>query len=206
MRTDARFWDDRYASQDLVWSAGPNAEFASIAAELTPGTALDLGAGEARNALWLAENGWQAVAVDFSSVAMDRAAQLAQVRLGAQADRLQTVVADIVNYQPESTYDLVLIAYIHLVADERWRLFHAAASAVRPGGRLVVIAHDSANLTEGVGGPQDPAVLYSAGDVLECLEAEGLEVLRAERMERTVMVDRQERTALDLVVVLRRPE
>lgn len=205
MTAGADFWNDRYSGVELVWSAEPNAWFADIAADLPAGTALDLGAGEARNALWLAKRGWQATAVDFSDVAMSRAAELAAQQLGADAGRLRTVVADLTTYVAPMTYDLVLLAYIHLGADERWRVLHAAADAVAPGGLLVVIAHDSSNLTDGVGGPQDPGVLYSPDDVLECLDGEGFEVVRAERARRAVTVDGRDREAIDAIVVLRRP-
>ncbi len=47
-------WNERYASSGLTWSAGPNALFAEIAAEIVPGRALDAATGEGRNALWLA--------------------------------------------------------------------------------------------------------------------------------------------------------
>jgi len=205
MTAGADFWNERYSGSELVWSAEPNAWFADIAVDLPAGTALDLGAGEARNALWLAQRGWQATAVDFSDVAMSRAAELAAQQLGADAGRLRTVVADITTYDAPMTYDLVLLAYIHLGADERWRMFHAAADAVAPGGLLVVIAHDSSNLTDGVGGPQDPGVLYSPDDVLECLDGEGFEVVRAERARRAVTVDGRDHEAIDAIVVLRRP-
>lgn len=205
MTAGADFWNERYSGAELVWSAEPNAWFADIAADLPAGTALDLGAGEARNALWLAQRGWQATAVDFSDVAMSRAAELAAQQLGADAGRLRTVVADLTTYVASMTYDLVLLAYIHLGADERWRVLHAAADAVAPGGLLVVIAHDSSNLTDGVGGPQDPGVLYSPDDVLECLDGEGFEVVRAERARRAVTVDGRDREAIDAIVVLRRP-
>ena len=48
---DSRFWDERYAASDLVWSAGPNATVAELTADLPPGRALDLAAGEGRNCL-----------------------------------------------------------------------------------------------------------------------------------------------------------
>lgn len=46
-----------------------------------------------------------------------------------------------------------------------------AASALAPAGTLVVVGHDLTNLTDGVGGPPDPAVLYSPGDVVADLLA-----------------------------------
>ena len=49
-----------------------------------------------------------------------------------------------------------------------------------------MIAHDSTNLTEGTGGPQDPSVLYTAADVLDDLAGTDHEVVRAERVPRQV--------------------
>jgi hypothetical protein len=61
-----------------------------------------------------------------------------------------------------------------------------AFAALAPGGTVFVIGHDTTNLTEGTGGPPDPAVLYNAADVLGDLADEPLEVVRAERAARTV--------------------
>ncbi len=71
---DSRAWDERYAASELVWSSTPNQFVAAEVADLTPGRALDLAAGEGRNALWLAERGWQVTAVDFSLVGLDKGA------------------------------------------------------------------------------------------------------------------------------------
>ena len=56
---DAEDWDERYAAQRLVWSAEPNQFVAAECADLPPGRAVDLAAGEGRNAIWLARRGWQ---------------------------------------------------------------------------------------------------------------------------------------------------
>ncbi len=84
---DAAGWNERYAGTDLVWSAGPNAFVEQICSSLTPGTALDLAAGEGRNALWLAELGWEVTAVDFSSVGLEKARRAAAASRGAPRDR-----------------------------------------------------------------------------------------------------------------------
>src|SRR2546430_7187246 len=65
---DAAEWDQRYAGTELVWSAEPNRFVAAELADLPPGRALDLAAGEGRNSVWLAERGWAVTAVDFSRV------------------------------------------------------------------------------------------------------------------------------------------
>jgi hypothetical protein len=54
---DAGAWDARYAESDWLWSAGPNATIAEIVEPLPPGSVLDVGAGEGRHAVWLAERG-----------------------------------------------------------------------------------------------------------------------------------------------------
>ena len=201
---DARLWDERYASTDLVWSTGPNGWVEQVTTGLAPGTALDLGAGEGRNALWLAEHGWRVTAVDFSQVALDRARQLADERLGPESALLTTVTADLTAYQAVSSYDLVLVVYIHLPAAARRRMLSAAARAVAPGGLLVVVAHHPDNLDGGVGGPQDPALLYTAEDVVDDVSSGQLAPVRAERVLREVETATGTGQAIDTLAVLKR--
>ena len=92
---DSAGWDTRYRASDLVWGGEPN-RFVAEFTGTPPGRALDLGAGEGRNAIWLAGLGWQVTAVDFFAVAMDRARRLAE-RQGVTVD---WVVADLRDYQP----------------------------------------------------------------------------------------------------------
>ncbi|MFE1785105.1 hypothetical protein ACFW9F_21665, partial [Streptomyces sp. NPDC059506] len=78
--------------------------------------------------------------------------------------------------------------------------------AVAPGGALLVVGHDTTNLTEGVGGPQDPDVLFTPDDVLADLADFGLEAVRAERVRRPVeTADGGTARAVDALVRLRRP-
>jgi SAM-dependent methyltransferase len=201
---DSKDWDARYAGSELVWSAGPNLWVEQVCAGLPAGTAADLGAGEGRNALWLAAHGWDTTAVDFSGVALERARALAAERLGDGAGRFRTEQADLTVWAPEQTYNLVLVVYIQLPAAQRAAVLRAAAAATAPGGRLVVVAHHSDNLTEGVGGPQSPEVLYTEGDVVDDVGAvAGLSVERSERALRPVPGD-GDRHAVDALVVLRR--
>ena len=74
---DRDAWNDRYRTAELVWSVDANQFVVAETADLLPGRALDLAAGEGRNAIWLAERGWAAIAVDFSDVALDKATALA---------------------------------------------------------------------------------------------------------------------------------
>ncbi len=171
----ARDWDERYA-QGQQWSAGPNALVAQLLADLPPGEAVDLAAGEGRHALWLAGRGWRVTAVDFSPVG------LAHGRSQPDADRVTWVTADVVDWPgPSAAVDLVLVAYLHLGEEVGRAVLQRAAGWLRPGGRLLVLGHDVDNLAHGVGGPQDPAILHSVGrlaPVAALLDVDRLEQVR----------------------------
>jgi SAM-dependent methyltransferase len=197
---DAPAWDRRYAHQDLLWSEEPNRLVAAELEQLPPGRALDLASGEGRNALWLAGRGWRVTAVDFSSVATERARRLA----AARSLDLETVVADVVSWDPPArAFDAVIIAYLHLPADDLSTVLAGAAKALRPGGVLVVVGHDVTNLSEGVGGPQDPEILHTPDRIAGALP--GLVVERAERVLRPVIVEGATRDAVDTLVRAVRP-
>ena len=184
---DARAWDERYAGTDLVWSSGPNHFVETEVAGLPPGRAVDLAAGEGRNAIWLAEQGWEVTAVDFSVVGLDKGRRLLAAHERARDLRVVWVHHDVLTWDPDPVgHDLALLAYLQLPAEERRAAVRVAFSALTPGGHLVVVAHDSTNLTEGTGGPQDPSVLYTAEEVLGDLDGERFEVVRAERVHRVV--------------------
>lgn len=198
---DAADWDRRYAGSDLVWSATPNVFVAAEAASLTPGRALDLAAGEGRNAVWLAEHGWRVEAVDFSPVGLAKAAAMARGRGVA----LTCTVGDVTALPPLAPADLVLVCYLQLPRAELAVAHAAAASLVAPGGTLLVVAHARANLTRGFGGPPDPAVLPTVEEVVADLDGSGLTVERAEEAVRVVETETGPREAIDLVVRAARP-
>lgn len=194
---DAAGWDARYAGAELVWRADPNRFVADEVAGLVPGTAVDLACGEGRNAVWLAEHGWEVLGVDFSTVGLAKGARLA----GERGVEVTWQEADVVAWAPPAdAFDLVLVCYLQLPAPERRAALVGAARAVAPGGTLLVVAHDLRNLDEGTGGPPDPVVLYRPADVLDDLGRCGvpLTVVRAETVGRPV--EGAERPALDCLV------
>jgi SAM-dependent methyltransferase len=205
---DARSWDERYAASELVWSAGPNQFVASELAELRPGRAVDLAAGEGRNAIWLAERGWQVTAVDFSLVGLDKGREIQARHPHARDLHIDWVHGDVLQFRGDpAAYDLALIAYLQLPGEGMRTAGRRAFDSLRVGGTFLLVGHDSTNLTEGTGGPQDPDVLYTAEEVLGDLDGERFEVVRAERVERVVPAEddhggEAERTAYDALVHL----
>ena len=212
---DASDWDERYAGSELVWSRGPNQLVAAECADLPPGRAVDLACGEGRNAIWLASRGWHVTAVDFSRVALDKGRWLA----GDPTDEptgdrsIDWVCADATQWQGEGL-DLAVVAYLQVPAEDRRAAVRHVVESLRPGGTLLWVGHDTTNLTEGTGGPQDPRVLMTAEDLLADLDGIAVDVERAERVARAVSTADEhgtdehgaeaERTAWDCLLRLRR--
>jgi SAM-dependent methyltransferase len=146
----AAAWDERYRSKTRLWSGKPNPQLVREAGGLRPGKALDLGCGEGADAIWLAQQGWSVTAVDVSAVALERAhshelAELARESVHASngeiGSRITWQLADLTQWQPEASYDLVTSQFLHS-QELDWRVpLKAAAAAVKPGGTLLVVGH-----------------------------------------------------------------
>lgn len=184
---DAAGWDARYG-KGQVWSTEPNRFFADAVASLgaAPGTALDLACGEGRNAVWLAEQGWDVTAVDFSSVGVERG------RAGAlsRGAHVHWVVADLQQWDlGVQAWDLVAHVYLHWPTAEREPFLARVAASVARGGHLVVVGHDRTNIEHGHGGPQDPDVLTTPDEQRTLFEKAGLQVIEARTVTRTVTLE-----------------
>jgi SAM-dependent methyltransferase len=200
---DRNAWNERYRAADLVWGTEPNRFVAEALADRVPvGRALDLACGEGRNAIWLARRGWQVTAVDLSDVAIERARKLA----AAEKLEVDWVCADLASYESDpEAFALVVISYLQVPMDARRSVLSRAASALAPGGELFMIGHARRNLTDGVGGPRDPAVLWDPDEIRAELDAAGFRVERCEEVIRPVEGDGAVREAIDVLAEARRP-
>lgn len=200
---DAQDWDERYSQAEMVWGTPPNPVVVEYATSLPAGRALDLACGEGRHALWLATRGWRTTGVDFSSVAIEKARQIATQAPRSVRERLDYVVDDITSPDalddPEG-YDLVLMIFVHLDRAQRRALVSHVIDALKPEGILMILGHDTINLTQGVGGPPDSEILYTPDDLKDDLDRR-LDVTVAERRHRDV----EGRTAIDALLVARKP-
>ena len=191
-------WDRRYAQKELVWTARANQFLVEQVQGLKPGRALDLAAGEGRNAVWLAEQGWTVTAVDFSQVGLDKGRKLA----AARNVRVHWVAADLETYQPQpASAELVALLYLHLPWESMRPILRRAEEAVAPGGTFLLVGHDTTNLEKGHGGPPSPEVLYTADQVQAEL---GLVIEHAGVVTRSVQTESGEKHALDCLVRARR--
>jgi SAM-dependent methyltransferase len=187
---DAFEWDQRYRSADRLWSVTPNLFVADRLRSVAPGRGLDLAAGEGRNSVWLASLGWEMTAVDFSEVAVERGS--------AHSGNVDFVVADILEWEPADTFDLVLVAYLHLDHSDLEKVLLRAKEWLSPGGELFLIGHDVSNIALGWGGPQYPEVLWDVPGIVGWLE--GMIIVESEVVRRPVETDDGPKYARDALI------
>jgi len=185
VRFDREFWDERYRSATSLWSGNPNPHLVAEAAVLTPGAALDAGAGEGADAIWLAARGWRVTAVDISGVALDRAAGHAAAAGDTVAERIDWLRADISQWQPpERAFDLVTSQYLHFPAQDRRVVYARFAAAVADGGTLLIVGHHPSDMQTSMPRPQQPELFFTGEDLAAELGSDGWEVVTNEAAPR----------------------
>ena len=182
---DRHQWNERYASQPILWAVDPAPFLSGELGDRPPGRALDLGAGEGRTALWLAEHGWTVTAVDFSDVALERGRQRAEA-LGI-GGAVEWICADLVDFDPTGgAYDLVLLMFIHLPPAERRRLLRLATATLNPAGMILVVGYHPVEVPDDAP-PGRMRNRFTPEEIVA--ELDGLRVERAERLELPDAVD-----------------
>jgi len=137
---DHASWEERYRDAPALWSGRVNPPLVTEVTGLPPGRALDVGCGEGGDALWLAGQGWQVTGLDWSEVALTRAAEHAAA--AGVTDRVTWVCGDTDTWQPPvAAYDLVTAHFLHPKAEQRHALVPRLAAAVVPGGTLLWVGH-----------------------------------------------------------------
>jgi thioredoxin reductase/protein-L-isoaspartate O-methyltransferase len=143
-------WDHRYGGEQ-VWSGNPNGTLVNEIGGMPPGRALDVGAGEGGDALWLAQQGWQVTASDVSQRALDRVDAEAK-RRGLHVERHHTD-ANALNAFETAAFDLVSVQYASIPRTPDGRGVRNVLNAVAPGGTLLIVSHDLDAMREPVDAP-----------------------------------------------------
>lgn len=172
-RPDLARWNARFDSEAYLFGEAPNAFLRRQAEGLLPGRALCVADGEGRNGVWLAEQGWEVLSLDFSDVAQRKAAALA-ARRGVVLDLVE---ADVHAWAyPAAGFDLVVDIFSQFSGPaERARKWAGMCHALRPGGLLILQGYTPAQLRHGTGGPSAPEQLYSAAMLRDAFA--GFEIL-----------------------------
>lgn len=171
------FWDTRYADHEKLFGREPSSFVSNEAHRIPVGSeVVELGAGEGRTLLWLAqERATDGTAVDFSSEALTTAEQWAQHHNVS----LHTVQADVRKWVPDRQWDVVVVTFLQLLPAERSSLYRTIRSCLRPGGLVMGEWFRPAHLKGGYDrvGPSSSdrmvsedeiRAAFSADDILRC--------------------------------------
>ena len=173
-------WNERYSASDYIFGTAPNAFLASQRSRFRPGQrALCVADGEGRNSVWLAEQGLEVEAFDFSPTGVDKARRLA----AARGVSVHYEVASVYEWRwPAAAFDVVAAIFVQF-ADPPMRrfMFERMAQALKPGGLVLIEGYTPKQLEFGTGGPKQLDQLYTE----ELLRASfpGFEVLELRQYE-----------------------
>lgn len=162
---DEAFWDARYGEHEQMFSGNPNGVLVAEVRGLPPGRALDLGAGEGADAIWLARQGWRVTATELSRVALSRAEKAA----AEAAVDVDWVHADLLTDPPDpGAYDLVSAQYLPIPHEAGDAVARALVAAVAPGGTLLFVHHAPTDDPGDWHGP-DISEFYAPHEIAELL-------------------------------------
>ena len=158
--TERDRWNARFAADGFVFGTEPNVFLASQRGRLAPGmSALCVADGEGRNSVWLAKQGLEVAAFDFSPVGLAKAMKLAQQN-GVEVDYRQ---ADVNEWDWDAArYDVVAAIFVQFVPPaQRSRMFEGMIRALKPGGLLILQGYRPEQLRYATGGPKRVENLYT---------------------------------------------
>ncbi|MBL8179971.1 MAG: class I SAM-dependent methyltransferase [Bryobacterales bacterium] len=153
-RMEVERWNRILTAPKPAFNVEPNAFLVEMVKGRKPGKALDVGMGQGRNAIWLAQQGWESVGFDPAERAVAAAVATAQ-KLGV---KLQTEIATAESFDfGENRWDLVVLSYVGA------REFHEkVVRSLKPGGIVVLEAmHRDATKGRSIGG----AVVFDSGEL-----------------------------------------
>ncbi|MET3963428.1 hypothetical protein ABIE44_003362 [Marmoricola sp. OAE513] len=194
-------WDARYSESDRIWSGKPNQRLVEQIGGLAPGTAIDIGAGEGADSVWLASNGWKVTALDVSPVA------LAKTRAHAAEAGVEvtTVQHDLISTSAlPGTFDLVSAHFWHPPLDRFADFRDVLGAAVNPGGTLLVVAHHPADHGPHRPDPHGHAAFLFTPEKVTALFDDSWQVVTCEAQERPTNRPDGPPVLTDTVVRLRR--
>ncbi len=213
---DRAYWDEHHAGGGRAarHPGDPHPYLAHETADLAPGTALDAGCGEGREALWLVAHGWDVTAADIAPEVLRRARARAPGDAGGQ---VRWVEADLASWEPAARVDLVTTFYAHPTIPQL-DFYDRLAGWVAPGGTLLVVGHGQGHghghghgheHRHGQGsadadGPP-PEATVTAASVAARLDGAGWEVVTAEEVSRVVVREGGQSVLRDVVVRATRP-
>lgn len=158
MRADQRRWDKRFGKKEFALGKEPNPFLKKHIHLLPRGTALDIATGEGRNAVFLAQHGFEVDAVDISEKGLRKAQQLAREK-GA---KINTFAVDLDRFQIEKErYDIIANFYFL-----KRRLIPRIKKGLKKGGRVIFETYILDHRKLGTGGPKQAKYFLKPNELL----------------------------------------
>ncbi|RMF07757.1 MAG: class I SAM-dependent methyltransferase [Candidatus Neomarinimicrobiota bacterium] len=155
-------WNNRYQSEEYVYGKDPHPFLVTCRPRFTGRDVLCIADGEGRNGVWLAGEGFSVTSLDFSSVGLEKARKLAEEK----GVSLQTVEADAVGWDYGTrTWDVLVSIFAHFPRATMEAVTRKWIRALRPGGHLLFVGYDQAQLGRDTGGPRSADLLYDLNQV-----------------------------------------
>jgi len=159
LKTDQKRWDKRFGRKKFALGKEPNPFLKKHIYLLPKGKALDMATGEGRNAVFLAQNGFEVDAVDISQKGLKKARKLAREK----GVKVNALLVDLDHYQIEKDrYDLIANFYFL-----KRRLIPKIRRGLRKGGRAIFETYLLEHRTLAVGGPKQAKYFLKPNELLK---------------------------------------
>jgi len=154
-------WDEKFSRDGYFYGFEPNVFIESQKNLLVPnGSVLCLGEGEGRNAVYLADKGFDVTALDASAIGMTKALMMAEKR----GVSFKTELLDLEQWEPKQDYNAVVTSYLHLEEPLRTKAFRQAFEALKTEGYFIGEFFSIKQIPRESGGPKKPSLLYTVED------------------------------------------
>ncbi len=176
-------WNEKYSDPRFIYGTEPNDFLKQSAHHFQPGgKILCIAEGEGRNAVWLAEQGFQVTAVDASDVGLAKGRALAK----SKGVSVHWIHADLRQYDPGShVWDGVVAIFAHLPPDLRSQVHADCVESLKTDGVLLLEAYTPEQLEFKTGGPSNPDWLMTPEMLQQ--ELQGLTFERLQKVEREII-------------------
>ncbi|TCM68653.1 methyltransferase family protein [Acinetobacter calcoaceticus] len=175
-------WDQRYNQAEYAYGTQPNDFLRANYHHLPKGKILSLAEGEGRNAVFLAQHGYEVTAVDSSLVGLEKAQQLAQ----ENGVHIHTIHADLSTFEIEPNHwDGIISIFFPMIRSERQQLYPKIIAGLKQHGVFLIEAYRPEQIAFGTGGGKSVETMTSQASLEQDLA--GLSFLGLQSIDREVI-------------------
>ena len=180
--TPRSMWEQRFRTETYVFGTEPNEFLRGNVTALPAGRVLCLAEGEGRNAVFLAETGYDVHSIDLSEAGVAKTLRLAEQR-GVRVDAVAGDLADL--DLGTGRWDAIVSIFAHMPPKVRRKLHQRVVTALKPGGVFLLEAYTPSQVGRGTGGPSIPEMTMTLTTLRD--ELPTLEFIHAQELDREVI-------------------